>query len=171
MKLQKLFVSAAIGCLLVGVSGAAVAADVTCEDGLINNETVDNVTVTGRSCHISETIVEGDVTVTDSPNLTMTNNRVAGQIKVTSSTGSGDVLLKDNRVFANPIVVQNVARVLILDNTLIGDTTKSNMSFDDNTDEVNIFSNEVAGDLLCSGNNFVATSGNFVFGSDTCSLQ
>ena len=175
MEYQKLFLSAATGCLLLGASGGAALAqeeDVTCESGIINNETVNNITVDGRSCFVSETIVLGSVTVTNSPTFAMSNNTVHGSVSVTGD-GDENVLINRTRVFNGPLTVTGAAIVWIFNNPVGGGTNPetANAVFQDNTDEVEIFHNVVNGDLLCANNNFVATSGNIVRGSDTCAAQ
>ena len=70
-----------------------------------------------------------------------------------TSKGGGGIWFFNNRIFAP------------------GGETTSTASFEGFTDEVNIFNNLVEGDLLCNRNNFVATSGNVVFGQDTCTPQ
>ena len=57
MKSLKLFVSVATMCLLVGASSTAMA--VGCPTGAIENQTVAEITIDGRSCFINEVIVQG----------------------------------------------------------------------------------------------------------------
>jgi hypothetical protein len=166
MRIQKLLISAATSCFLVGASGAAVAAD--CAAGVINNRTVNNLKVTGTNCYVSETIVKGNVTVTDSPNFAMINNRVLGKITI---TGGGAVLLKDNELFDDRIRVDGTGIVWIFSNRLQGDPTTSNMVLKNSADEVEIFNNTVDGNLVCENNSFQLASGNAVGGTNTCISQ
>ena len=52
MKLQKLLLSAVTACLLLGVSGAAMADPDTCEDGFIVYERVSKIKIDGQPCFI-----------------------------------------------------------------------------------------------------------------------
>ena len=173
MKSQKLMVMFAIVCLLVGASGTAMGVDRTCRRGLINNETVlGNVVVNGKNCHISESIIEGNITVINNPEdpktFSMTNSRVLGEIKV---TGTEMVFLKDVHVFDNSLTVEDSASVNVLDVSVRGYFSNSYMEFNGNTDEVNLFNNNITGNLLCDGNTFVVATGNMVWGIDTCKNQ
>ena len=178
MEFQKWFLSATTGCLLLGASGAALAEDSTCVGGIINNRTVDNVTVNGTSCFISETKVNGNITVTNSPLFVMTNDRVLGTIAITGAEageGSGQVLLYDVNSF-NDVSVNGVGLVWFFNNRVVGGDGVAggearNVVFENNTDEVEIFNSIVDGNLSCMNNNFVVTEGNIVGGTDTCSAQ
>jgi len=86
MKIQKILVSAAIVCLLVGASGAAMAVN-TCEDGVIAGTEevpleVDEIKIDGRSCFVNNVIVSGDVTVTNSEDFAMIDSAVKGSVRV-----------------------------------------------------------------------------------------
>jgi hypothetical protein len=86
MKIQKILVSAAIVCLLVGASGAAMAVD-TCENGVIAGTDeapleVDEIKIDGRSCFVNNVIVSGDVTVTNSEDFAMIDSVVKGSVRV-----------------------------------------------------------------------------------------
>ena len=171
MKSQKLLVNSAAACLLLGVSGAALAAeDRTCDAKIINNETVNNLTVNGTACYVSETVVLGNVTVTNSPTFAMTNNQVQGNITVTGD-GDEDVLIYNTRVWGGPLTVTGAGIVWIFNNSIMTNPETNNMVFENNKDEVDIFNNIVGGDLLCEGgNNAVVASNNVVLGTDTCQL-
>ena len=178
MKFQKLFLSATTGCLLLSAAGAALAEDSTCVGGIINNRTVDNITVNGTPCFISETKVNGNITVTNSPLFVMTNDRVVGTITITgpgTEEESGDVLLYDVDSFNN-VSVNGASIVWFFNNTVVGGDGVAggearNVVFENNTDEVEIFNSIVDGNLSCINNNFVVTEGNIVGGTDTCSTQ
>ena len=94
MKSLKLLISAAIVCLLVGASGAAMAVDIVdCAGGVIANQEVDQITVDGEDCIISNVTVTGDIEVTNSDTLVMVSNNVVGNIRVLRG---GDVTLVAN---------------------------------------------------------------------------
>ena len=96
MKTQKLLVIAAIVCLLVGASGTAMAVD--CADGLIENTTVDEITITGQNCLINDVAVTGDIVVVNSENLSIIDGTVGGRVRL---LGSRNVTMVDVRVTGN----------------------------------------------------------------------
>ena len=85
MKTQKLIVIAAIVCLLVGASGAAMAEDEVCGlvDGIVNG----NVTASG-DCIIRGAIINGNVIAELDPgeSLVVKGAIVTGKIKVTGGS-------------------------------------------------------------------------------------
>ena len=116
MKTQKLLIIAAIVCLLVGASGTAMAID--CVGGVIANQEVDQITVDGEDCIISNVTVTGDIEVTNSDALVMVSNNVVGNIRVLRG---GDVTLVANTTTAGNIVVRRNAKAnVVLNNALEG---------------------------------------------------
>jgi hypothetical protein len=116
MKSLKLFVSVATMCLLVGASGTAMAID--CVGGVIANQEVDQITVDGEDCIISNVTVTGDIEVTNSDELVMVSNNVVGNIRVLRG---GDVTLVANTTTAGNIVVRRNAKAnVVLNNALAG---------------------------------------------------
>jgi len=116
MKSLKLFVSVATVCLLVGASGTSMAVD--CAGGVIANQEVDQITVVGENCIISNVTVTGDIEVTNSDELVMVSNNVVGNIRVLRG---GDVTLVANTTTAGNIVVRRNARAKVeLNNALAG---------------------------------------------------
>ena len=91
MKSQKLIVLASAACLLLGVSGAAMAVD--CATGNIIGQTVDAIEIDGQSCYMERVVVTGDVTVIISEDLTMYRVDVGGTIRV---IGGGSAILVAN---------------------------------------------------------------------------
>jgi hypothetical protein len=75
MKSQKLIVIAAIVCLLVGASGAAMALD--CADGVIQGEegeplvVEEDIIIEGQSCSIKDVEVAGNIEVINSEHITI----------------------------------------------------------------------------------------------------
>jgi len=72
MKFQKLLVIAAISCLLVGATGAAMAGpelptDSDCPLGIILNAAVNNLTVVNGDCLVRDSIIAGNVIVSNGP--------------------------------------------------------------------------------------------------------
>ena len=114
-----MFVSVATVCLLVGASGAAMAVDIVdCAGGVIANQEVDQITLDGEDCIISNVTVKGDIEVTNSDALVMVSNNVVGNIRVLRG---GDVTLVANTTTAGNIVVRRNARAnVVLNNALEG---------------------------------------------------
>ena len=116
MKSLKLFVSVATMCLLVAASGTAMAVD--CADGIIANQEVEQITVDGEDCIISNVTVTGDIEVTNSDELVMVSNNVVGNIRVLRG---GDVTLAANTTTAGNIVVRrNSKATVVLNDALAG---------------------------------------------------
>ena len=116
MKSLKLFVSVATMCLLVGASGTAMAID--CVGGVIANQEVDQITVDGEDCIISNVTVTGDIEVTNSDVLVMVSNNVVGNIRVLRG---GDVTIVANTTTAGNIVVRrNSKATVVLNDALAG---------------------------------------------------
>jgi hypothetical protein len=116
MKSLKLFVSVATMCLLVAASGTAMAVD--CADGIIANQEVEQITVDGEDCIISNVTVTGDIEVTNSEELVMVSNNVVGNIRVLRG---GNVTLVANTTSAGNIVVRrNERATVVLNNALEG---------------------------------------------------
>jgi hypothetical protein len=109
MKSLKLFVSVATACLLVGASGTVMAVD--CAGGIIENTTVDSITIDGQSCFINEVFVNGDVIVRNSEELVMVRNNVVGNIRV---LGGRNVTLVANSAKDGSIVVRSNERALLV---------------------------------------------------------
>ena len=160
---RKLLISISSGILLLGMSGAAIAAN--CAGGVINNRTVDNIIVEGTSCYVSETIVRGRVIVQNSPSFAMINNRVLGRVVI---RGPGNVLLKDNELFDDALSVNAAGIVWVFNNSIQGDPERSNILLQRSTDEVQVYNNRVDGNLLCVDNMLQIASGNVVGGRNTC---
>jgi uncharacterized protein YoxC len=110
MKSLKLFVSVATVCLLVGASSTAMA--VGCPTGAIENQTVAEITVDGRSCFINEVIVQGNVLVTNSEDLIMIKNNVQGDIRVIG--GRNATLVANITEVGNIVVSRNEDATLAL---------------------------------------------------------
>jgi hypothetical protein len=120
MKTQKLIVIAAIVCLLVGASGAAIAQE-ACAEGILSGTEEESLVVDGdiiidgRSCFINNVNVSGDVTVTNSEDLSMVDNRVAGNVRITEgrnvtiigNTIGGDIDSGDPFAFSDLVVSNN----------------------------------------------------------------
>jgi hypothetical protein len=116
MKSQKLIVIAAIVCLLVGASGTAMAVD--CAGGIIANQEVDQITVDGEDCIISNVTVTGDIEVANSEELVMVSNNVVGNIRVL--TGGKVTLVANTTSEGNIVVRRNEKAIVELNEALVG---------------------------------------------------
>jgi hypothetical protein len=116
MKNQKLLISVAIVCLLVGASGAAMALE-TCAEGILQGTEEEplvvegDIIIDGRSCFINDVIVNGNVTATNSEDLTMIDNQVNGDVRV---TGGRDAIVTLNTVKGNLLVRRNERALVVL---------------------------------------------------------
>ena len=93
MKTLKMLISVAIICLVVGVSGTALAVD--CSGTIPPGETVDEIRARGQSCYIQGVIVTGDIVIVDGEDVEILQTIVDGRVRV---LGSGTVTLVGNRV-------------------------------------------------------------------------
>lgn len=170
MKFHKLLVSAATVCLLTVISGCGGNSgdDTTtdfCLDGFIVNLTVGDVIVNGRECFILDTVVLGDVQVSDSASFTISKSRVLGSISV---SGSEQANVIDNRIFNNSIDIRTSDVVTIVNNTVEDNDGVSNLFLTSNT-SVGIYHNTVDGSITCINNATVKSSGNVASGGiDGC---
>jgi hypothetical protein len=176
MKFQKLFVSVATACLLVGVSSAAMAQEEpppaapvvdTCEKGAIIATIVDEIVVTGRSCFISDVAVEGNVTATNSQTFTITSSKVGGTISV---TGSENATLLTNEVFDGDIAVQQNMRAIVSANRVESITAGGgggNILVDQHTN-AQVDRNIADGDITCTNNADLDSFFNLARGTLAC---
>ena len=117
MKTQKLLFIVVIGCLLVGASGTAMA--IGCLGGVIANQDVDQITVDGEDCIISNVTVTGDIEVNNSDELVMvSNNVVVGNIRVLR--GGNATLVANTTTAGNIVVRRNARATVVLNNALAG---------------------------------------------------
>ena len=83
MKSLKLLASVATACLLVGASSAAMA--VGCLTGSIEDVTVDEIIIDGRSCFIHDVIVQGNIDVRNTEEITIVDSEVGGSVLLRSN--------------------------------------------------------------------------------------
>ena len=124
MKIQGLILSAVTACLMVGASGGAAMA--SCGDGVLENETFEgNLFVTDElSCSIISSSIQGDLTIRDTSNVLLLNNKVGGRIRVIRTDGQEGVGVANviaNTVFSGDLIVKELATANIIENeTLTG---------------------------------------------------
>ena len=166
MKSKNMFVSAATACLLLGVSGAAMAVppirDSTCPAGVVLNEAVRNLTVTG-TCIVLGSVILGNVTVSnsDGDDFVLRDTVVNGLVKVTG----GSLIITRTDVVGSNLEVKDTTETVVND-TLV---RAGNMRFEDNA-YVLIRSNTVNdGDIQCVNNAVELAIQNIVpNGVETC---
>ena len=145
-----MFVNAATACLLLGASGASMAVD--CADGTIVGQTVDEIVVDGRSCHVEDVVVQGNVTVTNSEKFALIDSNVGGALRVTggrnariilNEIASGSVDVSNNElaaVLANiapgTMLVNSNAHAEVVRNVVTNLTCTANLRLDSRANEV-----------------------------------
>ena len=161
MKTQKLFVSVAVSCLLLGLSGGAAMAE-GCGDGLIQNETFDgNLRITDDSCTIIGSTIAGNLRVINSDYVVLINNRVGGNIRVDGNEGSDNVAnVIANTVFGGKLVVRDYAIANVIENeTITGNIRVINNGI--NNGNTLVQKNIAAQDLICRRNTGLVSFFNF----------
>ena len=145
MKTQKLLVIVAISCLMLGVSGAAMAQDSNCPAGAVTGLVDGDLTVRG-DCVVQGAVITGDVRV---------NNAVENSFVLRDTTVNGQVIVRGGSVIiTRTVVVSSNLRVkdtidTVVENTLVA---VGNMRFVGNQ-QVLIYSNTVpVGDIRCKDN-------------------
>jgi hypothetical protein len=123
IKLQKLLMSTIAGCCFLGASGGAAIA--SCGDGVLENETFENLFVNDElSCSIISSEIKGDLTIRDTLNVLLLNNKVGGRIRVIRTDGQEGVGVANviaNTVFSGDLIVKEYATANIIENeTLTG---------------------------------------------------
>jgi hypothetical protein len=154
MKTQKLIVIAAIVCLLVGASSAAMAVD--CAGGVIQGTEkepleVDEIVIDGQSCFVNNVIVTGDVTVVDSEDFTMIDCNVHGNAKITQGReviifGTTFGVVEGNLATNSNLLIRNNSRVYALINIVTGSM------FVHSNRKADVKKNAVVGNLWCRDN-------------------
>jgi hypothetical protein len=153
MKSQKLIVIAAIVCLLVGASGAAMAKgpkppppDEICASGVITREVVEGNLAIAGGCIIVDTVITGNVKVTNyESNFVMRDVVVQGKVKITG----GKVVVQRTAIVGGHggqgLVIEDAVEAVV-DNTLVEDAS---MKFNNNI-QVLILNNIVSnGNIKC----------------------
>ena len=98
----------------------------SCGDGVLENETFEgNLFVTDElSCSIISSSIKGDLTIRDTFNVLLLNNKVGGKIRVIRTDGQEGVGVANviaNTVFSGDLIVKELATANIIENeTLTG---------------------------------------------------
>jgi hypothetical protein len=140
MKSQKLIVIAAIVCLLVGASGAAMAVE-NCAGGLLVGIILEDVVIDGSDCLIQDAAVFGDIRVSNSEDIT-----------IVSSEASGVILIQDSGVVA--VIASSARNIRVRRNDLVlvvGSIAKRNLVVNRN-DFAGVKQNGALLSIICRGN-------------------
>jgi len=156
---------------MLGASGAAIA--VGCPEGRIISETVDEIVVNGQPCLVYETVVEGQVLVTNSPQFEITFSEVGGPISI-QGVGAQVELSENVTVLRTDILLGNLTvtgfeTAIVAGNTL----NNGNLTVNNNLGAV-VVRNAVngippaTGNIECTGNIELESPGNRAAGVDNC---
>jgi hypothetical protein len=131
--------------------------------GPIIGETVDAVESTGQNCLIRDSVILGDVTITDSPVTHMWSNRVGGRVQIVGG-GRASVILNvlesvDNALFHT----FNAADLRIVAGNIVAGSLTVNNNLGALVEE-----NVVGGNLTCTGNAELDSGTNDVGGVSNC---
>lgn len=162
MKTQKLIVIAAIFCLLVGASGAAMAEN-TCEGGWITGTVDEDIILRGQSqgCTIDNATINGNVIATGGADVTIQVSNVNGRIRIVDATTAV--------IFGTTAQNVRIARNTVA--VLLSNIVQENIVVNRN-DIARVNKNLAVQSLSCRGNDDLKASGNSVgpFGSENCNL-
>ena len=128
MKSRKLIVIAAIVCLLVGASGAAMAQldRNDCPDGSLIGEVLDEIVIRDSSstvdCRVVGVYVRGRVLVDGARNFTMINSLVGGNVRVLSTVNA---TLADNTIEGGNLVGRFNTSSSFLRNIVVGGSLRT----------------------------------------------
>ena len=122
MKFHKLIVIAAIVCLLVGASGAAMARN-DCPDGSLVGGTYEEIVINEgfESCKIVGVYVTGSVRVDGADQFTMTSSLVNGNVRVINTLSAA---LLGNQLDGGNLVVRDNTFSTVLRNIVHGGTIR-----------------------------------------------
>ena len=182
MKPQKLLIIAAIVCLLVGASGAAMARN-DCPDGSLAGGTLDEIVIDEFvSCSVVGVVVTGRVLIKDADQFTMKGSLVEGNFRVINVVSAN---LVDNQVVNGNLVAKGNGVSFVAKNIVTGGTIRVNddtcdqeqdvavllnLVFNGNlrvncNDKADVKENKVTnGDITCSDNDNLDSIDNDAFG-------
>ena len=170
MQFQKLFLSSAAGCLLLGASGTSMAVD--CADGTIIGQDVDEIVINGQACVIWRTRVTGKVEITNSPILEMTFTDVGGPVTITGDKLISRVTVANVDVLQGDLVVTGNVLAVVAGS----DLQNGNLVVNDNVAAF-VSRNNVkgtppeTGNLTCIGNIELDAVANLASGTIDCTPQ
>ena len=167
MKTQKLFVIAAIVCLLVGASSAAMARN-DCPEGSIVGGTYEEIVINEFvSCYVVGVVVNGDVRVSNADQFTMMGSLVNGSVRVTNTVSAA---LADNQVNEGNLVTRGGRYSTVLRNVVTGGNIRVISDGTDDAQEATVVQNLIfVGNLRVNGNEKADVKENKVTDGDiTC---
>ena len=164
MKVLKLVLSVATGCLLVGASSVVMA--VGCPDGHIMFQTVPEIVIDGKSCVINSVIVEGRIQINNSTILSMTLVEAGGPVKITNGGADGNANLVRVEVLQGNIEVSGYQGT---DGAVV---VSSRIEFGSlhirNNSSAVVQRNRIKGNINCENNTKQVVGGNQATGTDNC---
>jgi hypothetical protein len=168
MKTQKLVVIAAIVCLLVGASGAAMAEG--CGDGVLLGERfAGTLRVTDESsCTIIGSTIGGDLRIINVDNVLLINNTVNGMIRVDGQDREANSIANviENTVYSGKLVVRDYVTANVIGNETLN-IDEGNIRVVRNVSAF-VQQNIASRDLVCRGNTAVDASYNVALGIKKC---
>jgi hypothetical protein len=156
MKSSKLANTAITACLLVGASSAAMAE--SCHSGNFDGAELSSLSVDGRACTVTNTIISGNVWVKNSEEFILVDSVVGGKVTVTQG---GSAVISRNEIDGTLTVERMEHAVIILNRT------DGNTQVNDNN-KANVKKNFVFANLLCEQNRRLDSFENEVTGTENC---
>ena len=147
MKSQKLIVIAAIVCLLVGVSSAAMAGN-DCPEGSIAGGTFDEIVITDFvDCSVVGVHVTGRILVKGANHFTMMGSLVDGNVRVINTVSA---VLVDNQVEGNLVTRSNTFSAVLRNVVINGGSIRVNDTLNGcaQISKVSVLQNLVSGGKL-----------------------
>lgn len=169
METQRILVKAAAVCLLLGASSAAMA--VNCPVGIIVGKTVDEITVDGTNCFISDVVVLGGITVSNGGELVVRETRVFGDVRIENTS---DIGFFDNEIVDGNVIVDGARVVYVAGNILIRSGRPRRLVVRNNlSDGEGVIWNNIVeeGRIRCRNNNGVVGALNNIASSVQCPLS
>jgi hypothetical protein len=145
---------------------------VDCPKGFIIGQAVDEIVINGQVCHIEDTVVDGNVTITNSPDIDMIDVEVRGNVTVTGGANTNATLARVDS-FSGDIDVSGHATAIVVGCIARGAGTAAdngNMVVNNNTAAV-VYTNLAVGNLTCTGNTELDEYFNRVYGTENCQAQ
>lgn len=115
---KRVCMAGAVALWLATGTGTAFAQDSpnVCPGGIIQDATLDSLTLVGQSCYLENVTINGDLTVTNAGRFTIQNSDVSGTIRVRASgdvrindSNPGSVVLRGNEHAEVDLVIADIA--------------------------------------------------------------
>jgi hypothetical protein len=148
--------SVATGCLLLGGSGAVVAAN-NCETGFLTGIIEEDVIVDGLPCVLRDANVSGKIQISNAPNAT-----------ILSTKASGNIVVQDSAIVA--IMASSARNILARRNDavlVVGTLANKNLAVNRNV-AAGVKQNGAVISITCVGNEELDARFNYTEGEDNC---